>query len=137
MASKADRIILDTNLWISFLLKKDYSKLDKILFSKQCVLLFSQELLSEFIDVVNRPKFKKYFSHKDVEYLLESIDEYAFFVNVETTTNICRDAKDNFLIALAIDGKADFLLTGDDDLLSLKEVSNTKIITITEYLRSA
>ena len=37
------RIILDTNLWISFLLTKDFSKLDKIIFEKQCTLVFSKE----------------------------------------------------------------------------------------------
>jgi putative PIN family toxin of toxin-antitoxin system len=134
MRNKADRIVLDTNLWISFLITKDYSKLDKILFSKQCILVFSQELLTEFIDVANRPKFKKYFSHRDIEQILETIEEYAVFVNVETITEISRDSKDNFLLSLSVDGKADFLLTGDNDLLDLKKINKTKIVTISSYL---
>jgi len=73
MASKVDRIVLDTNIWISFLISKNYSKLDQILFSRQCVLVFSQELHKEFIDVTNRPKFKKHFSYQDVEKILETI----------------------------------------------------------------
>lgn len=55
------RIIIDTNLWISFLLTNDQSKLDLLLSQNELVLLFNQELLNEFIDVVQRPKFRKYF----------------------------------------------------------------------------
>lgn len=134
MPSKRERIILDTNLWISFLLTKDYIKLDEILFSGRAFLIFSQELLAEFIDVTSRPKFRKYFSQSDIEDILETIDEYAEFVKVSTEVNICRDSKDNFLLALAIDGKVDYLLTGDKDLLDIKKIGSTKIVTITAYL---
>lgn len=61
MPNAKDRVIIDTNLWISFLLTKDYSKLDSILSEALLTLLFSQELLEEFIEVAQRPKFKKYF----------------------------------------------------------------------------
>jgi uncharacterized protein len=59
MANNDHRIILDTNLWISFLITKDYSLLDKLLISGSYKLIFSQELLEEFIEVANRPKLKK------------------------------------------------------------------------------
>ena len=50
-----------------------------------------------------------------------------------TEISQCRDPKDNFLLSLAIDGKADFLLTGDKDLLVLKKIGNTEIKTISEF----
>ena len=52
--------IIDTNLWISFLIKKDYSRLDTLLFSNQIKLVFSKELLEEFLSVAKRPKFRRY-----------------------------------------------------------------------------
>ena len=134
MASKSLRIILDTNLWISFLITKDYSKLDKLLFSGKTTLIFSQELLSEFIAVAQRPKFRKYFSPEDLEDLLSVMAEVAEWVEVKTITKLCRDAKDDFLLSLAIDGKADFLITGDSDLLELNQLKKTKIITIADFL---
>jgi uncharacterized protein len=134
MPGKPYRIILDTNLWISFLITKNFSKLDSILFSGHGVLIFSKELLSEFIEVIMRPMFQKYFSQTDVEDILKTIDEYGEFVEVATTVNICRDPKDNFLLSLSIDGKADFLLTGDEDLLNLKKIGKTRIIKISEFL---
>jgi len=53
------RIILDTNLWISFLISSRYGQLDSLLIDGKCTLLFSQELLEEFVAVAKRPKLKK------------------------------------------------------------------------------
>jgi uncharacterized protein len=118
------RLILDTNLWISFLISSNYEKLDNLLFDQKCTLLFSHELLEEFITVANRPKLKKYFSKSDLFDLLETIDEVAEFVEVTSEVSECRDPKDNFLLSLAVDGNADYLLTGDNDLLVLGEIED-------------
>ena len=134
MRNKVSRIIIDTNLWISFLITKDFIKLDEIIFSRQGILVFSQELLDEFLAVARRPKFRRFFSSTDIEEILETIDEYADFVKVQTKIEVCRDAKDNFLLSLSIDGQADFLLTGDKDLLGLTKFGETTIITIADFL---
>nr|WP_276899163.1 putative toxin-antitoxin system toxin component, PIN family [Pedobacter kyonggii] len=133
MQNLKSRIILDTNLWISFLISKDFSKLDEIIFSKKSILIFSQELLEEFLEVVKRPKFRRYFAQTDIEDLLETIDEYGEFIVVKSKIEICRDAKDNFLLSLAVDGKADFLLTGDQDLLMIEKIGKTNIKTISSF----
>lgn len=135
MRNRVNRIIIDTNLWISFLITKDFTKLDEIIFSRQGVLIFSQELLDEFLEVARRPKFRHFFSNTDIEEILETIEEYADFVNVESEIKICRDPKDNFLVSLSVDGNADFLLTGDKDLLDLKKIGETIILTISDFLQ--
>ena len=135
MQNKVSRIIIDTNLWISFLITKDFTKLDEIIFSKESILVFSDELLDEFIEVAKRPKFRRFFSQLDIEEMLETINEYADFVKVQTKVEICRDLKDNFLLSLSIDGNADFLLTGDKDLLDLTKFGEAQIITISEFLQ--
>ncbi|GAA4328704.1 putative toxin-antitoxin system toxin component, PIN family [Mucilaginibacter gynuensis] len=134
MPDKPIRIILDTNIWISLLITKDYEKFDPILFSGKVVLIFSEELLSEFVTVAQRPKFRKYFTQTDLEELIEVIDESAEFIKVRSAVTACRDAKDNFLLSLAVDGKADYLISGDNDLLELNPFGQTHIITITEFL---
>ncbi len=135
MPNKGWRIIIDTNLWISFLITKDFSKLDEIIFIRNARLVFSQELLDEFLEVVQRPKFRRFFSAKDIEVILETIEEYAVYIKVNTLVEICRDPKDNFLLSLSIDGKADFLITGDKDLLAMNKFGETTIVTITEFLK--
>jgi hypothetical protein len=127
------RIIIDTNLWISFLLTNNYAKLDVIL-SKEKKLLFSQQLIEEFVKVVQRPKLKKYFTNEDIENLLFTIGTRATFIKTTSEIKICRDPKDNFILALAVDGKATHLLTGDKDLLVLEKIEDTQIITIANYL---
>jgi uncharacterized protein len=61
MANKADRLVVDTNVFISFLISNSFSKLDKHFRSNKIVFLLSEELLSEFLEVVFQTKIKKVF----------------------------------------------------------------------------
>lgn len=131
-----NRVIIDTNLWISFLLTKEFLILDKIIAGNKATLVFSQELIDEFIEVTQRPKFKKYFDLAEVEILLIKIKSRSQFINVTSTITACRDAKDNFLLALALDGNASHLITGDKDLLVLEKFEGTQIMTINQYISS-
>lgn len=131
---KNKKIILDTNLWINFLISKKFNQIDKLIENKRIVLIFSNELLEEFVDVVSRPKFKKYFSKKDIEKILECFDQFGELVKVKSDIKICRDEKDNFLLNLSVDSNADYLITGDKDLLILKKIENTKILTFSEFI---
>jgi hypothetical protein len=71
------RITIDTNLWISFLLTSNFSKIDTLVEDTGITLLFSQELIDEFIEVALRPKFKRYFSLDDIEELLTKVKKKA------------------------------------------------------------
>ena len=129
------KIILDTNIWISFLITKDFKKLDLLIKRGKIQLLFSNELLEEFISVAQRPKFKKYFTKDDIEKLLDNFDSYGKIIEIKSDIKECRDIKDNFLLNLAIDGRADYLITGDNDLLNIHTIKKTKIVSITDFLK--
>jgi|SRR5690606_17116981 len=133
---KNKKIILDTNLWISFLITKKFNQLDKLIENNNVTLIFSNELLEEFIDVVRRPKFKKYFSKKDIEKILEYFDQFGEVIKVKSDIQICRDKKDNFLLSLSVDSKANYLITGDSDLLVLEKIKKTKIITFADFIEN-
>jgi putative PIN family toxin of toxin-antitoxin system len=137
MANKPDKLVIDTNLWISFLISNSFTKLDKLIQSQRVTFIFSDELLAEFLDVIARPKLKKYFSETDVNNLLNAINSYAEFVEVTCYSNVCSDPKDNFLLALCEEAKADYLLSGDEDLLVLKKYKKTRIMKLSEYLQNA
>ena len=134
MPKTNDRIIIDTNLWISFLLTNDFSRLDRLLADNSVVLLFSKELLDEFVTVARRPKLKKYFSITNLQNLLKQITQHAEFIVVISQVSICRDLKDNFLLSLSADGKATHLISGDKDLLVLQKFEETIILTMSAYL---
>ena len=127
------RIIVDTNLWISFLLSKRFNFIDKLLDSGKLELVFCSELLSELIEVASRPKLRKFFTADDWTLVFEIIDRHAIHIPLVSTVTLCRDAKDNFLLSLAKDAKANYLLTGDKDLLVLKSFEVTQIVSITEF----
>lgn len=127
------RIIIDTNLWIHFLITKQYVFLDDLLENGKVRLVFSHELLVEFLEVVKRPKLKKYFTEDDLNQMLELINHYADIISVTSDVKVCRDENDNFLLSLALDSKADYLITGDNDLLVIDHFENTRIITMAEY----
>ena len=133
MQTKHKTIIIDTNLWISYLISKNYIWIDNLIFEKNFRLIFSRELIDEFIEVAQRPKFKKYFSTQDIEKLIKLFDTYGIYCKVLSNINLCRDSKDNFLLSLAKDSRADYLLTGDRDLLDIKKLGKTKILTTTEF----
>jgi len=134
MHRRKNRIIIDTNLWISFILTGDFSKLDKVIRDKSTVLLFSIELLEELTDVASRPKFRKYFPTEDLISLLYQIEKNSELINVTSLVEICRDPKDNFLLSLAHDGQATHLISGDKDLTDLGMYGKTVILSIAEYL---
>ncbi|MCZ2460859.1 MAG: putative toxin-antitoxin system toxin component, PIN family [Chitinophagales bacterium] len=56
-------------------------------------------------------------------------------INVVSEISVCRDPKDNFLLALAKDTKADYLITGDKDLLELKQFDRTIICTLADFIK--
>ena len=136
MSLKIKRIIIDTNLWISFLITNDFNKLDQFLDSGKYQIVFSEELFNEFLEVVHREKFNRYFNDLNIKYLIEIINDKVLFVNVFSVVDVCRDVKDNFLLSLAIDGEVDYLITGDNDLLSLKHFQKTSIITINDFFQT-
>lgn len=130
---KSKSVIIDTNLWISYLISDRFKFLDDLIEGEKIKLCFSEELIEEFIAVTQRPGFKKYFSLKDVKKMLTVFDTYGALIDVTSDVHECRDEKDNFLLNLAIDSKADYLVTGDADLLSIEKVRGTKILTIKEF----
>ena len=134
MRKKQKRVILDTNLWISFLISGKHTALDKLLADDKLLILLSEELLMEFMDVVKRPKFQKIINEEDLNIVLLFFQSNAEFIGVSSVSDRCRDAKDNFLLALAEDGKADFLITGDNDLLVLEKHVKTNIVSFSQFI---
>ena len=128
-----ERVIIDTNCWISFLIGRRLHRLVDLLSDEHIELIVCDELLDEIRDVTSRTKFTRYFPNKDVESLLEFLQLIGETINPKQSVQLCRDEADDYLLALAIEANADYLVTGDQDLLVLKEVHNCRIVDITEF----
>ena len=61
------KVVIDTNIWISFLIGKVLSGLSKVMIDSKITILFSDELFEELVQVLSRPKFKEYFSEDAFE----------------------------------------------------------------------
>lgn len=121
------KVVIDTNIWISYLIGSLLLYLDEKIISKDIKIVVSEEMLKELSEVVSRPKFKNIFTAKRVKELFSLLDCYAIVVSPSKSVDICRDSKDNFLLEVALEGKADYLVTGDNDLLILNPFHNTKV----------
>jgi len=64
------RVVIDTNIWISFLIGKTLSGLSETIIKDNIRIIFSKELFDELIEVLQRPKFKKYFSQENIAELI-------------------------------------------------------------------
>lgn len=127
------KVVIDCNIWISFLISSTGESLLNLISNQAIILLVSNELIGEFEDTAMEQKFRRYFSIYDISELSKFLRQYGKLIFVTSDLELCRDPKDNFLLNLSIDGNADYLITGDKDLLILKKVENTKIVTLKEF----
>ena len=92
------KVIVDTNLWISFLIGRKLSCLLSLLSHPNFELVVSQELLDEIREVSSRPKLMKYFSQEQIALLLDFMSEETLSYQLENITLRCRDPKDDYLL---------------------------------------
>ncbi|MBP0030899.1 putative toxin-antitoxin system toxin component, PIN family [Roseofilum sp. Guam] len=129
------KVIIDTNLWISFLIGKELGNLKELIVSQSIQVVLCEQIKEEINRVTQKPKLQKYFSVEKVQELLEFLDIIGLSIEIVSEVSVCRDAKDNFLLALAQDSQANFLITGDADLLTLGAFAGTKIITYQDFVQ--
>jgi len=128
------KIVLDANVFISalfwggnprILLERAINKKDELFISK--------EILQEIEDVIGRPKFHA--GKNEIEYIIKSIEEIA---NMAVISNRIkkgsRDKTDNKYIECGIAANVDYIISGDNHLLELKEYNSIKIVSVKEYL---
>lgn len=127
------RVVVDNNCWISFLIGRRLSKLVDLLSNECVILVICSELLAELRDVTSRPKFAKYFNQSDVESLIDFMQIIGETIEPQQSVKICRDAADDYLLALAAEAKAEYLVTGDDDLLVIKEIGACQIVDVSTF----
>lgn len=89
----------------------------------------TDQLIAELKKVTSRKKLKKYFPKESVLELLELLEIIAEKVEIKSTYYLSRDPKDNFLLDLIDFSKADYVVTGDKDLLEHNPFKTAKIIT--------
>ncbi len=100
----------------------------------EAIILVSEALLAELADVLERSKFDVYVSLEDRQRFFLAFCQTAELIPIVYVVQECRDPNDNKLLEVAVNGNADFIVTGDKDLLALNPFRDIPIVTPAEYL---
>ena len=125
-------IILDTNIVVSALIQKSYPHyivFDYVLCERVKIYL-SESLMSEYREVLSRPKFTQITDFmSNAEIVLSRFEKIALFYKPKIHLNIIKDINDNRLLELAYESNADFLITGNSVDFTMTHYENTQIIS--------
>lgn len=129
------KVIIDTNLWISFLIGHQTQVVRRMLTDLRFDVYVCERLIEEIRDVASRDKIRKRVTPADVEDLLSIIYAFCQFVTIQTevSPSALRDPKDLYLLALAETIDADYIVTGDADLTDIGQYQLTKIIKLADF----
>jgi putative PIN family toxin of toxin-antitoxin system len=111
------KVIFDTNVWISFLIGKRLAFIKSFIVDGKFTIVITDQLLEEIKEVTGRERLRKYFPEERVKELIDLLQTIGKNVVIKPTHFINKDPKDNFLLDLIDFSKADYLVTGDKDLL--------------------
>ena len=124
------RYVCDTNLLISSSLSSNTPPAHTLdLIIDQGTLLFSRSTYTELQTILQRAKFDRYLTKDKRLDFLHSLISIIEWVEIRENIIACRDPKDNQFLDVAVNGKANFIITGDQDLLVLETIHGIPIIT--------
>jgi putative PIN family toxin of toxin-antitoxin system len=130
-----NRVVIDTNVFISALLNPlgTPKKVINITVS-QFTILQSEATYQELATRISKKKFDKYLEKDDRLDFLSSLKNRSLFVDIWHETRVCSDLDDNKFLELAVSGMAQYIITGDKELLILNTYQGIPIITPAEFL---
>jgi putative PIN family toxin of toxin-antitoxin system len=130
------KIIIDTNVLVSALIQRSYPFfiVYNCVFENLVEIFISSDLFEEYLEVLNRPKFRKYpeFISK-AELIIAQIETKASKFQPIQRLDIIKDDADNRLLELAVASQADFIITGNTNDFTMSHFQGTKIVSPREY----
>ena len=133
------KLVLDTNTLISaFFWEGNEAELLRKIEQGKARLYITSDILSEIGEVIKRSKFNDVMGKANLtpDQIIQKIVSFSHLVIApQLNIKVCRDEKDNKLLECAQSAKASYLVSGDDDLLSLKEYEKIPIIRASEMLK--
>lgn len=130
------KVVIDTTDYISALIGKTHrAKLESILFNENIQILADITLLDEIAEVAHRDKFRKWVTIDEADQFIGSLKIRLRPIVVDSVVEVSPDPDDNFILALAKDGDADYIVTSDKPgLLDLGSFENIPIVRLQAFL---
>lgn len=133
---KKIKIVIDTNIFVSaFLGSKNARLVLKEAIDGDFLLVMSKEQLREIKEVLYRPKFSKYIIPAEVDELISLLSIKAIVPVIYEKITDCSDPKDNMILEEAVYGNAQYIITGDKDLLVLNPYKWIKIVNLRDFIK--
>ena len=133
------RVVVDTNILVRALIKPNGTVGPVLLCLRHgdYTLLYARSLLEELIDVLNRPRIRKKYglTDQDIQVVVSLILLRGEALVPDDRITACRDPKDNKLLAVAVAGQADVIVSGDQDLLVLHPFAGIPIVPPVTFLQ--
>jgi uncharacterized protein len=127
--------VIDTNVLVSRLILPHSVAAEAVRKAeRQARILISEATMNELADVLSRRKFDRYVSLENRKGFLQRLGRIAELVPIIQRVRECRDPKDDKFLEVALNGRADAIITGDMDLLTLGPWRKIFIITPADYL---
>lgn len=131
------RYVFDANVIISALLFENSKPAQVLRYAlENGEVLLSLDLLEELNEVLGRERFNQYVTSEEREEFLEALVERAVLVEITENVQECRDPKDDKVLELALNGEAQYIISGDRDLLVLHPFRDVLVITADELLKT-
>lgn len=129
------KVILDTNLWVSFLIGHQTRLVRMILTDLRFDVYVCDQLIAEIRDVTSRQKVRKFVTQSEVEDLFAIIHAFCKYATIEyeVASSSVRDPKDLYLLALAETIDATYIVSGDADLTDLIQYKQTQILKLADF----
>ena len=127
-----NKTVFDVNIWLNYFISGKSEKIIEMIENNDVFFYRSLELMSELKDVINRPKFAKYFSNGTEEYIL-FVEQVTELFLTQTIFNLCPDPKDNYLFDLAYQSRSNFLVSGDKKLLAVSVDQSLKLLSLAAF----
>ena len=128
------KVVLDCNIWISFLLGFQVPFVRSVLNNPRIEVYVCPELLREIRTVATRDKIKEHLKSNDLDDLLNLITAFCEHTYIsQTAQSPIRDSKDLYLLSLADSIDAAYIVSGDKDLTDLQHHNTTQILTIAQF----
>ncbi len=132
------RAVVDTNIFLSAVIKPLGTVAPIIVRVEEgrFILVYSQFMLDELIEKLELPRIRRKYQLDGaaIEKLLTLIIRLGERAEPDRQVNVCRDPDDNHVIEIALAGNADFVVSGDDDLLVLERFENVRFVPVREFL---
>ena len=134
--NEKNRIIIDTSWWISMIVSKQSSGLPSILKNDNYRICLSATLKEEIFVALAYTRIAKRINEPNMKLVIDFIANGTLHIDVTSNVVLCRDPKDNFLLSLAKDAGASYLITRDPDLLDIKQFEQTVICTLPDFIKN-